>query len=154
MIRSHSPRSDFGVCLLAVCIALGAAPAFAQAGAAQAALPAWEQLSAADRELLVAPIRERWNANPEQRARLLLHAKRWQAMTPEQRRHVRHGMERWAHLDPEERARARVLFGQMRTMTPAERRALRERWKAMTPAEREAWVQAHRKAADAPGGTE
>ena len=33
-------------------------------------------------------------------------------------------------------------------MTPEQRKALRARWKAMTPAERDAWVEAHRKAAD------
>src|SRR5690606_13492432 len=27
-------------------------------------MPAWEQLSAEQRDLLVAPLRERWNANP------------------------------------------------------------------------------------------
>lgn len=133
---------------LLLCLALCATPAFAQSEAAQP-LPAWEQLSDADREALIAPIRERWNANPDQRARLMHHARRWQTLTPEQRHHVRHGMKRWAHLDPEERARARVLFGEMRKMSPAQRKALRVRWKAMTPAERDAWVEAHRKAADA-----
>lgn len=144
-IRSASARLR----VLSLCLALCAAPAFAQSGAQQDALPAWEQLSAADRDLLVAPIRERWDANPEQRARLMQHAKRWRSMTPEQRRHVHHGMKRWAHLDPEERARARVLFGEMRTMTPDQRRALRLRWKGMSPAERDAWIEARRKAAGA-----
>lgn len=152
MTRSNScpPARPFrAMHWLLLLVALCPASAFAQSRAEQP-LPAWEQLSAADRELLVAPIREHWNANPDKRARLMHHAKRWQAMTPEQRSHVRHGMNRWAHLDPEERARARVLFGEMRTMNPEQRKALRMRWKAMTPAERDAWVEAHRKAADAP----
>jgi acyl-CoA reductase-like NAD-dependent aldehyde dehydrogenase len=38
------------------------------------AFPAWEQLSAAEREMLVAPVRERWNSNPEARARMMDHA--------------------------------------------------------------------------------
>ena len=135
--------------LLLLCLALCIAPALAQTDEEHPAesrpLPAWEQLSAADRDALIAPIRERWNANPDQRARLMRHAQRWQSMTPEQRRHVRHGMKRWSHLDPEERARARVLYGEMRGMTPGQRKALRARWKAMSPAERDAWVDAHRK---------
>ena len=49
-------------------------------------LPEWEQLSEAQRALLVAPIRERWNAEPAARARMLRHAQRWQQLTPEQRR--------------------------------------------------------------------
>ena len=144
-----SPRPALLRPALLLCLALCIAPALAQtdgkAGEARP-LPAWEQLSAADRDALVAPIRERWNANPDQRARLMRHAQRWQSMTPEQRRHVRHGMKRWSHLDPEERARARVLYGEMRGMTPEQRKALRARWKAMSPAERDAWVDAHRKA--------
>lgn len=145
-----SPRPALLRPVLLLCLALCIAPALAQTGEKQPdenqPLPAWEQLSAADREALVAPIRERWNANPDQRARLMRHAQRWQSMTPEQRRHVRHGMKRWSHLDPEERARARVLYGEMRGMTPEQRKALRARWKAMTPAERDAWVEAHHKA--------
>ena len=155
MIRPNSRPARPGFRILhwpLLCVALCSTSAFAQSRAEQP-LPAWEQLSAADRELLVAPIRERWNANPEQRARLMHHAKRWQSMTPEQRRHARHGMKRWAHLDPEERARARVLFGEMRRMNPGERKALRARWKEMTSAERDAWVEAHRKAAEAGDGT-
>ena len=130
--------------VLLLCLALCIAPALAQTSGTQP-LPAWEQLSAADRDALIAPIRERWNANPGQRARLMRHAQRWQSMTPEQRRHVRHGMKRWSHLDPEERVRARALYREMRGMTPEQRKALRARWKAMSPAERDAWIDAHRK---------
>jgi len=132
--------------LLVLGLALCASPALAQPRpeTAQASLPAWEQLSAADREALIAPLRDRWNANPEQRVRMMHHARRWQSLTPEQRRHARHGMKRWAHMDPDKRARVRALFGEMRTMTPEQRKALRARWKAMTPEERDAWVEAHR----------
>ena len=156
MIRPNSRPARPGLRMprgLLLCIALCSTPAFAQSQAGQS-LPAWEQLSDAERELLVAPLRERWNANPDQRARLMHHAERWQSMTPEQRRHARHGMKRWADLDPEERARARVLFGEMRRMTHEQRKALRARWEAMTPAERDAWVETHRKAAEADDGTE
>ena len=55
--------------VLLLCLALCIAPALAQTNDEQP-LPAWEQLSAADRDALIAPIRERWNANPDQRARL------------------------------------------------------------------------------------
>src|SRR3546814_11369012 len=41
-----------------------------------AQLPAWEQLSAEQRERLVAPLRQRWNANPTERARMYRHAER------------------------------------------------------------------------------
>lgn len=104
-------------------------------------LPAWDQLSPAQRELLVAPVRERWNDNPDARARMYEHARRWQSMTPEQRQRARHGMQRWRHMDPEQRAQARALFDAMRGMTPEQRQALRGQWKTMTPAQRREWVE-------------
>ena len=60
-------RTRLSILLLALC----AAPVFASQPAQNTPIPpAWEQLSQAERELLVAPVRERWNANPAQRARM------------------------------------------------------------------------------------
>jgi hypothetical protein len=132
---------------------LCSAPAFAQnsptAPSKQAtstpsrSYPAWEQLSVAEREMLVAPVRERWNSNPEARARMMEHAQRWQTMTPEQRQRAHRGMKRWGHMSPEQREQTRALFGEMRKLTPEQRQELRAKWKAMTPAEREAWIKTH-----------
>ena len=134
-----SPRT----CLLALLLALAPLAASAQANAA-ADLPAWDQLTAEQRELLLAPVRERWNrSEPDRRAHMLEHARRWHAMTPEQREHARHGMKRWRNLPPEKRHQARALFEHTRAMPEAERRAMIQRWKAMTPEQRKAWVEAH-----------
>lgn len=130
---------------------LCSAPVFAQTAPSGApkpstttrSFPAWEQLSVAEREMLVAPVRERWNSNPEARAKIMDHAQRWQTMTPEQRKKAHRGMKRWGHMTPEQRAQSRALFGEMRNMTPEQRQELRAKWKAMTPAEREAWIKAH-----------
>jgi hypothetical protein len=130
---------------------LCSAPVFAQtAPSSQAApaasarsFPAWEQLSVAEREMLVAPVRERWNSNPQARAKIMEHAQRWQTMTPEQRQKAHRGMKRWRHMTPEQRTQSRALFGEMRNMTPEQRQELRAKWKAMTPAEREEWIKAH-----------
>ena len=66
--------------------ASAAQPATAPATqSAQATMPSWEQLTPAQRETLVAPLRERWNASAGERARMFRHAERWRAMTPEQR---------------------------------------------------------------------
>jgi hypothetical protein len=124
-------------------VLLCAAPAFAQQAAQPVTHPAWEQLSVAERELLTAPIRERWNSNPAQRARILEHARRWQAMSPEERRGAHRGMKRWARMDPEKREQTRALFGKMRGMTPEQRKAMRAQWKAMTPEQRKAWIEAN-----------
>jgi len=120
-----------------------AAPTAPRRDASAAALPAWEQLSAEQRELLVAPLRERWNAAPEERARMLEHARRWREMPPEERARARHGMRRFEQLSPEQRERARAIFAHTRHMSAAEREAFMQRWKQMTPAQRGEWLRAH-----------
>ena len=107
------------------------------------AYPAWDQLSVAEREMLVAPVRERWNSNAQGRDRMMKHAQRWQTMTPDQRQRMHRGVKRWRHMSPEQREHTRALFGEMRNLSPEQRQELRAKWKAMTPAEREAWLKAH-----------
>ncbi|MDQ2702504.1 MAG: DUF3106 domain-containing protein [Pseudomonadota bacterium] len=132
---------------LATCLLLASAGAFAgdkpQDAATTAQLPAWEQLSAEQRERLVAPLRERWNANPAERSRMYRHAERWQSMTPEQRKHARRGLRHWEHMDPERRAEMKALFQAMKSMSPEKRKELRKRWHAMTPEQRREWVEAN-----------
>lgn len=103
-------------------------------------MPAWEQLTQAQRDALIAPLRARWNDNPDRRARMYRHAQRWLDMTPEQRERAHRGMKRWKHMDPEQRAQARALFQKMRGMSKDDRDALRKRWHAMTPEQRTEWV--------------
>lgn len=108
------------------------------------ALPEWDRLTPAQRDQLVAPIRERWNdADADKRRRMLGHAQRWQAMTPAEREHARHGMHSWKRLPPEQRDEARALYAKLRTLPEAERTALRERWQQMTPEQRRRWAQAN-----------
>lgn len=103
-------------------------------------MPAWEQLSPAQRELLVAPIRERWDFNPEMRKRMFEHAQRWRQLTPEQREAAHKGQGRWETMPADERQAMRALFQKMHDMTPEQRRALREKWRAMTPEQRRAYL--------------
>ncbi len=128
---------------LAVALALMLAglsgPALAQTTAPQ--LPEWDQLSGQQREALIATVRDRWNDAPEQRARMLRHAERWQQMSPEERQRAHHGMKRWRDMSPEKREEARALYQRMRTMPEQERRALHERWKEMTPDQRRDWLE-------------
>lgn len=131
--------------ILLLAALLGAAPS-AWARTPVPALPAWEQLTPAQREVLVAPVRERWDRQPGERARMLERAQRWRAMTPQQRQRAHRGMKRWEHMDPAKRERMRAMFERMRHASPAERKALRERWRAMTPEQRRAWVEANRRA--------
>ena len=132
--------------LLLCCLVLSAPFALAQGPSAAKAgeLPAWEQLSPQQRELLLAPVRDRWNNSaPDKRRHMLDHAQRWQSMTPEERNRARHGHKRWQDMPPEKRHEARALFEQMRGKSETERKALVEEWRKMTPEQRKAWVEAH-----------
>ena len=123
---------------LLITLLLGAA---AFGASAQATAPAWEQLSAAQREALIAPLRDRYNSAPApQRQKMLRHAERWQAMSPAQRDQARKGMRRFEGMSAEQREQARALFGAMRSLPPAQRDALRERWRTMSSAQRRQWV--------------
>ena len=106
-------------------------------------LPEWDKLSPQQREALIAPVRERWNSEVEQRPRLLEHAQRWNRMTPEQRKQAHKGMRRFEGMNPHQREEARALFERMQHMTPEARKQLREEWQQMTPEQRRAWVQQH-----------
>lgn len=105
-----------------------------------APLPEWEKLTPQQREALIAPVRDRWNREPDERQRMMERAQRWQALTPEQRAQARHGMKRFEGMNPEQRRQARALYGRMKTLTPEQRAELREQWKKMTPEQREAWM--------------
>jgi hypothetical protein len=119
-------------------------PQHAPAPQAEArSLPSWDRLTPAQRELLLAPLRERWDANPGDRARMYDHATRWRQMTPEQRERARRGLRHWERMDPDHRREMRALFEKMRAMTPEQRNALRDRWHSMTPGQRRAWVEAN-----------
>ncbi len=128
---------------IAACLLALSLPFAAPAGERHdAPLPAWEQLSAEQRELLVTPLRDRWNAAaPEERARMLEHARRWKELPPEQRERARRGMGRFERMSPEQRAQARALFHATRDMEPEQRRQFMERWRQMTPEQRRQWVQ-------------
>lgn len=110
---------------------------------APAVLPEWDQLSPAQRDALVAPLRERWNREPDERARMLKRAERWQAMPASQRERARHGMQRWEGMPPEKQAQARALFHAMRGLDEAQRTVFLAKWRQMTPQQRIDWVAAH-----------
>ncbi len=129
------------LCLLITMCLLACTPSIAHAQTSSPRpLPAWEQLSQAQRDELTAPIRERWNRVPAERARMLERARRWHAMPPDQRARAHHGMQRFERMDSDKRKHAHAMFETMRNLPEAERRALRERLKKMTPEERRAWM--------------
>lgn len=124
-------------------LALWPAFAFAQAPAAATQYPDWDQLTPAQRDALVAPLRERWNRNPGERARMLERAHRWQAMPAEKRDRARHGMQRWEHMSAEKRTEARALFHALRGMDKDQRKAFLAQWRRKTPQQKTEWLKAH-----------
>lgn len=114
--------------------------------AAQA--PEWERLTPAQRDAVMAVVRERWNANPGQRTQMLQHAERWQRMTPEQRLRAKAGQRRWEGMSPEQRKHARTKFEQRRNLPPEQRASLREQLKAMPKEQRREWMRTHRRHQD------
>ncbi|WP_449446335.1 DUF3106 domain-containing protein [Thermomonas brevis] len=118
--------------------------AFAQdVDTSAAPLPAWDQLTPAQRDLLIAPVRDRWNREPDKRPQFIEFAKRWQSMPPAQRERARHGMQRWEGMSPEQREQARALFHGTRDMDKDARRAFFGKWRQMTPQQRTDWLKAH-----------
>ena len=106
----------------------------------EGSLPDWDRLSPAQRETLVSPLRERWNASPEKRAKMLHHAEHWGAMSPQQRAQARNGVDRFQNMTPDQREQARTAYERFRGMAPQDKRALRQRLRAMMPEQRAAWL--------------
>ncbi len=128
--------------LLLAALALAPTAALAQDAKADA-LPAWDQLSPAQRDLLIAPVRDRWNREPEKRERFMEYAKRWKAMPQPQRERARHGMQRWEGMTPEQRDQARALFHAVRGLDKEARDDFMAKWRQMTPQQRADWTKAH-----------
>ena len=124
-------------------VALWPAFAFAQAPTTATQYPDWDQLTQAQRDALVAPLRERWDSNPDERARMVERAQRWKSMPRNQRDRARHGMQRWEHMSPTQRTEARALFHAMRDMDKDQRRLFLADWRKMTPQQKVDWLKAH-----------
>lgn len=132
----------FAPLLLLATLALAPTTSLAQDAKADA-MPAWEQLTPAQRELLIAPVRDRWNREPEKRERFMAYAKRWKAMPQPQRERARHGMQRWEGMTPEQREQARAVFHAVRGLDKDARGEFMQKWRQMTPQQRTDWVKAH-----------
>ena len=79
-----------------------------------ATLPEWDKLTPQQREALIAPVRERWNSEPAERARMLERAQHWKSFSPHERGQARKGMRRFENMTPQQREEARALFERMR----------------------------------------
>lgn len=103
-------------------------------------VPAWDELSPAQRADLAA-FADRWDHLPASRRVAILerHA-RWQQASPEDRQNMRKGERVFRRMTPAQREAMRRSMAVVRTLPADEQRSLRQRWRALTPKERGDWL--------------
>ncbi len=114
-----------------------------QSGGDEPPMPEWDQLTREQRLILIAPVRDQWNLNPKERARLFRHAERWQSMTQEEREQAEEGRRRFEQLTPEQRQRARALYRITRNWTEEERQRFNEKWQRLRAEQQDEWLRRH-----------
>lgn len=103
----------------------------------------WGRLPEARRDRLLRGL-QRWEKmNPEQRKIARQNLKRWRQLPPERRKLLRERLKRFRSLPPERRRLLREKYHKFRQLPPKRRKALRERWRKMSPADRRAFRQRH-----------
>ena len=100
--------------------------------------PRWEQLSAAEQQLLQ-PLESIWSSLSQgHRRKWLALAKNYPAMSDADREKLQSRMAEWAALKPKEREQARLNFAQTKKLPPDARAATWEAYRALTEEERRA----------------
>lgn len=131
-------------CLLGLVATVGiAAPAAAQGAAprpaaANAGGPAWSSLSPAQQQAL-APLERDWpQIDAPRKSKWLEVAARFPGMPAEERARIQQRMTEWARLSPAERGRARLVFQEAKQLSPEERQARWEAYRALPDDRRQA----------------
>jgi hypothetical protein len=144
--RSPGPRaaSVAAIALLVLTVAF-AGPS----GAADRSL-SWASLTG-PQQLALAPLKSYWTSiDANGRQKWLEVAARYPAMPSDEQERVQRYMASWAALTPAERARARLQFQEARRLSPEERQALWEAYRALSEEERQQLAQAARPGAKRP----
>ncbi len=98
---------------------------------------AWQQLSAAQRQIL-SPLREHWGGMDDiSRDKWLGVAERYPKLGTAEQERVRERMAKWSKVPPKERGEARLRFQQSRQMTADERQKKWEAYQALPPEARD-----------------
>jgi hypothetical protein len=133
--------------LLVAVLAAVAAPslAYAQSEAAPipqgVRVPAWKQLSPAQRRDL-ARLADRWDTMPaSRRVAILERWQRWQSIPPEQRETLRRGERNFQSMPAPLRAQMRRSLAAVAELPPAEQRRLRATWRSLSPELRREWLE-------------
>ena len=107
----------------------------------------WNQLDAAQREML-APLQSQWDQLPPRRQqRMAEHAEHWNQLPTDRREKIQQHLERWAQMTPEQRRDAARNEHAFQSMAPADRQRVQEafhRFQSLTPAQRRMLIQRFR----------
>lgn len=100
--------------------------------------PAWSGLTPQQRSAL-RPLERDWAAiDASRKAKWLEIASRFPTLPPEEQRRMQERMTEWARLTPAERGQARLSFQEAKQLSPQERQARWEAYKALPEQERRA----------------
>lgn len=107
----------------------------------------WNQLNAAQREML-APLQSQWDQLPPRRQqRMAEHAEHWNQLPQDRREKIQQHLERWAQMTPEQRRDATRNERTYQSMSPADRQRVQaafQRFQSLTPAQRRMLIQRFR----------
>jgi tRNA(Ile)-lysidine synthase TilS/MesJ len=96
--------------------------------AAEAARPAWSDLTTAQRKIL-APLQDEWpHISAAQRKRWMALADRYPRMSPAEQKRIQERMHDWAKLTPQQRDAARARYKALSKLTPEQRRTVIRQW--------------------------
>jgi hypothetical protein len=99
--------------------------------------PAWASLTGAQQTAL-APLQRDWaSIDTARKQKWLEVARRFPTMPEAERQRVQERMAAWAHMTPAERGRARLQFQETRQLSPEDRQARWEAYKALPDDERQ-----------------
>lgn len=122
-------------------VTLGLAALVASAAALAADGVPWTSLTPAQREVL-APLQAEWSGIDAPRQQKWLEvARRFPGLPAAERERIQQRMADWARLSPTERGRARVQFLEAQQISPEDRQARWEAYRALPPEQREALAQ-------------
>jgi len=124
------------------------------AGPSRAEPPAWESLTAAQKQAL-APLQRDWpTIDLSRKEKWLEVAARFPAMPADERRLLQDRMAAWARLTPADRARARLQFQETRQLPAEEKQARWQAYQALSEDERQTLAQRARPPARSSSGAD
>lgn len=99
--------------------------------------PQWQELSAAQRNILQ-PLAGTWNSlMPERKNKWLAMAQNYPGLAAAEQAKLQSRMVEWAALNPHERERARLNFAETKKRSPSDRAADWEAYQALSPEEKQ-----------------